>query len=165
MSRLQFRETKKTTPSSPSICFNSITLGVICVDIPLHLWKTCGRTILDLTSIRGIPSFYIGYATKDDDGAEEITIEIRRLLKDCRCYPHALALVATDSAKFLGETRSSIINTTDEKRGFDACVWTARIVSKYTESVHRIRNPPTGASLGTSSRISNEGQVLRRSML
>lgn len=156
MSRLQFRETTKRLPSPPSTYLKSIILGVVCIDVPLHLWKACGRTILDLTSIRSISSFYIGYTAKDDDGAEEIPTELRRLLDDSRCYPHALALVATESAKVLDKTIDGINATEDEKRGFDACVWTARLVSKYVESVFRIRNPPTWSSSGRSSRINNE---------
>ena len=154
VARLQFSKTREILSSSLQNHLNSI-IGVICIDVPLHLWKACGRPLLDLTSIRGIPSFYLGYTTKDDDGTAHISTEVGHLLKDCRCNPHALALVVRNSAKVLSKNSSSS-NPTDEKRDFDACVWTARLVSKYAESIYRMHNPPNWASSGTTRRIANE---------
>ncbi len=149
VSRLQFRETRENLASSLPMHSNSI-IGVICIDVPLHLWKACGRPLLDLSSIHGIPSLYLGYTTEDDDGSVHICTELGYLLKDCRFYPRALALVARDSAKVLSKISSSS-NAKDEKRSFDACVWTARLVSKYSEYVHRIHNPPNWYSSGTAN--------------
>lgn len=149
--RILLRTSLRSTPK---------ILAVVCIDPPPYLWKTCGRSILDQASIHGIPSFFVGYTEKDEDGVEQIPTELGQLLNDCRQYPHALALVAKDSARALNRPINS--NAKDKNRDFDACVWMAKLVGKYSESVQRIRSPPGCPSSDTTS-MQNEGSV--RSML
>lgn len=146
------RDATKAPPSSPTIT------AVICVDPPPHLWKTSGRSILEQTSLEGIPLFFVDYTEKDDEGVERIHAGLGELLNDCKNNPHALALVANDSANIL---RLLSGTEKDENRDFDACFWLARLIIKYAESVQRIRIPPRGASGITPKK----GKVPGRSML
>jgi hypothetical protein len=115
-------------------------LAVVCVDPPAHIWKACGSYILEQMSLEGIPSFFVGYTQKDGEGVEHIHSGLGDLLSDCKYHPRALALVAKDSASIL--RRPSGSNAKGKNRDFDACVWLARLIAKYAESVQRIRSPP-----------------------
>ena len=141
------KDSAKLVSPSLSLFSTAAILGVICVDPPPHLWKTCGRSILDQTSLEGVPSLFVGYTEKSEKGVVEgIPASLGKLLNDCRRYPRALALVAKDYANVL--TRPSINTAKDENRTLDACVWLARVITKYTESVQRIRTPPRGQPVG-----------------
>mmetsp|Transcript_2701 Transcript_2701/g.5642 ORF Transcript_2701/g.5642 Transcript_2701/m.5642 type:complete len:82 (-) Transcript_2701:178-423(-) len=69
-------------------------------------------------------------------------------MNECKRYPRALVLVAKEAAKILRRPGSS--NSKNEKRDFDAFVWTAKLVTKYAESIQRIRSPPGLPSSGTA---------------
>ena len=149
--RLRLRHSRDTTRMSPSmpLSLTPAILAVVCVDPPLHLWKACGSYILEQMSLEGIPSFFVGYTEKDGEGVEHIHTGLAELLNGCKHHPRALALVAKDSATFL--RRPSGSNATEKNRDFDACVWLARLIAKYAESVQRIRSPPRW-QLGTMPR-------------
>ena len=140
--RLRLMHSRDTTRMLPSISLPSTPtiLAMVCVDPPPHLWKACGRCILDQMSLEGIPSLFVGYTEKDCEGVEQIHTGLGGLLNDCKHHPRALALVAKDSANIL--RRPSGSTAKDKNRDFDSCVWLARIIAKYAESVQRIRSPP-----------------------
>lgn len=97
-------------------------------------------------------------------GVEQIRGGLGELLGDCKRHPHALALVAKDSARILRCDSTAAEGTI---HGLDACVWLARLITKYSESVQRIRTPPRGPPSGKTQRT-DEGprrSMPRRSML
>lgn len=91
-------------------------------------------------SLQGIPSFFVSYTEKDEKGEEQISKGLGEMLNDCTRYPHTLALVAKETANII--QRSERNNLKYKQSDFDSCVWTAKLITKYVESVHRIRSPP-----------------------
>lgn len=144
------RDAKPRLVSESPLLSTPTILAVICIDPLPHLWKSCGRPILDQTSFQGIPSFFISYTEKDEKGAEQIPKGLGELMNECKRYPRALVLVAKEAAKILPRPGSS--NSKNEKRDFDACVWTAKLVTKYAESIQRIRSPPGSPPSGVTQR-------------
>mmetsp|Transcript_26271 Transcript_26271/g.58517 ORF Transcript_26271/g.58517 Transcript_26271/m.58517 type:complete len:135 (-) Transcript_26271:671-1075(-) len=122
----------------------SVTLATVFVDSPPHLWKSCGRSVLQLASMAEIPSLIVSY--RDDAETPTVDRGVGDVLGDCRHHPRALVLVARHSARIL--RRSD-----DPKEGFGACVWLAKLLARYAESVQRLRTPP-GMAEGMESRRS-----------
>ena len=163
--RLRSRCPRGTEKLLPSLLLSSMPeiLAMVCVDPPPHLWKSCGRFLLDQTSREGIPSLFVGYTENDDEGVERIYACLGELLNDCKHHPHALVLMAKDSAKILRRPRSTPKDKIgDYNNNFDASFWLARLITKYAESIQRIRTPPRWWSAGTTPRM-DEGPG--RSML
>ena len=122
-------------------------LAVACIDPPYHLWKSCGKSILEYTSRHGISSLFVGYTNHNNNKKEHISKGLGRVLGDCSKHPLALVLVAKESARLLG---SSAKGKDQQQHELDVSVWLARLVVKYAEALQRIQTPPKGPSFGTN---------------
>ncbi|OEU12782.1 hypothetical protein FRACYDRAFT_244056 [Fragilariopsis cylindrus CCMP1102] len=166
--RLQQVESKESSSSSSSSLIDdessssAMILGVICIDPPLYLWKSYGKSILYQTCLKEIPSLlvvsdqdqqqqqqqqqqYDHNSNKNEEGnsynSRQNTTSTRssmvgEMLRDCIHHPHALVVITNDNSNGTGN------NSKKNYNHLDYYVWLARLITKYTESIQRLRTPP-----------------------
>jgi hypothetical protein len=158
-------ESKESSSSSSSLIddessSSSMTLGVICIDPPLYLWNSYGKSVLYQTCLKDIPSLFVvsdqnqqqqqqqqqQYDHNSNNNEEGNSYNSRQnttstlssmvgvMLRDCIHHPHALVVITNDNGN--GNNRKKNYNH------LDYYVWLARLITKYTESIQRLRTPP-----------------------
>lgn len=107
--------------------------------------------MLNQTCLTKIPSLFVGYQRtgvvdgNDNDNDNTETNSMGGMLIDCVHHPHALTVIAKESGAVISNDSSSSNNNNNNNaidNHLDSCVWLARLITKYTESVQRIRTPP-----------------------
>ena len=164
--RLLQVESKESPSSSSSLIddessSSTMILGVICIDPPLSLWKSYGKSMIRQTCLKYIPSLFVvsdqdqqqqqqqqqhQYDHNSNNNEEGNSYNSRQnttstrsstvgvMLRDCIHHPHALVVITNDNGN--GN------NSTNDYNHLDYYVWLARLITKYTESIQRLRTPP-----------------------
>ena len=168
--RLLQVESKELSSSSSSLLVqeddesssSTMILGVICIDPPLSLWKSYGKSMIYQTCLKDIPSLFVvsdqdqqqqqqqqkQYDHNSNNNEEGNSYNSRQnttstrssmvggMLRDCIHHPHALVVITNDNGNGNGN------NSKKDYNHLDYYVWLARLITKYTESIQRLRTPP-----------------------
>ena len=165
--RLLQVESKESSSSSSSLIddessSSTMILGVICIDPPLYLWKSYGKSILYQTCLKDIPSLFVvsdqdqqqqqqqqkQYDHNSNNNEEGNSYNSRQnttstrssmvgvMLRDCIHHPHALVVITNDNGNGNGN------NSKNDYNHLDYYVWLTRLITKYIESIQRLRTPP-----------------------